>query len=64
MTPPYPAKVTIVGPGKVGMSLASYLMTSGVAREIVLVGSNTGEQDLGKPKLREITHAHGVQLAP
>jgi len=40
MMPPYPAKVTIVGPGKVGMSLASYLMTSGVAREIVLVGSN------------------------
>ena len=33
-------KVTIIGPGKVGMSLAYTLMLKGIAREIVLVGAD------------------------
>lgn len=35
-----PVKVTIVGPGNVGMVLAYTLMLRGAAREIVLVGAN------------------------
>jgi L-lactate dehydrogenase len=35
-----PVKVTIVGPGTVGMVLAYTLMLRGAAREIVLVGAN------------------------
>ncbi|MDB6071795.1 MAG: Lactate dehydrogenase [Verrucomicrobiales bacterium] len=38
-------KVSIVGPGKVGMVLAYTLMMKGVAREIVLIGSNRGKAE-------------------
>lgn len=38
-------KVTIVGPGKVGMVLAYTLMMKGIAREIVLVGSDLAKAE-------------------
>ena len=61
MTPPYPAKVTIVGPGKVGMSLATFLMTSGVAREIVLVGSNHAKAE---GEAMDLMHAQAFLQIP
>lgn len=54
-------KVTIIGPGKVGMVLAYTLMLRGVAREIVLVGSN---REKAEGEVLDLTHAQAFQQIP
>jgi L-lactate dehydrogenase len=54
-------KVTIIGPGKVGMVLAYTLMLRGVAREIVLVGSN---REKAEGEALDLTHAQAFQQIP
>lgn len=54
-------KVTIIGPGKVGMVLAYTLMLRGVAREIVLVGSN---RERAEGEALDLTHAQAFQQIP
>ncbi|MCW1886523.1 hypothetical protein OKA04_17425 [Luteolibacter flavescens] len=54
-------KVTIVGPGKVGMVLAYTLVLRGVAREVVLVGSN---RDKAEGEAIDLMHAQAFQQVP
>ena len=54
-------KVTIIGPGKVGMVLAYTLMLRGVAREIVLVGSDRVKAE---GEALDLTHAQAFQQIP
>jgi L-lactate dehydrogenase len=54
-------KVTIIGPGKVGMVLAYTLMLRGVAREIVLVGSDRLKAE---GEALDLTHAQAFQQIP
>ena len=54
-------KVTIIGPGKVGMVLAYTLMLRGVAREIVLVGSDRMKAE---GEALDLTHAQAFQQIP
>lgn len=54
-------KVTIVGPGKVGMVLAYSLMLRGAAREIVLVGSNRTKAE---GEALDLLHAQAFQQIP
>jgi len=54
-------KVTIVGPGKVGMVLAYTLVLRGVAREVVLVGAN---REKAEGEALDLTHAQAFQQIP
>ena len=54
-------KVTIIGPGKVGMVLAYTLVLRGVAREIVLVGSDRLKAE---GEALDLTHAQAFQQIP
>lgn len=54
-------KVTIIGPGKVGMVLAYTLMMKGVAREIVLVGSN---REKAEGEALDMMHAQAFLQVP
>ncbi len=54
-------KVTIIGPGKVGMVLAYTLVLRGVAREIVLVGSDRMKAE---GEALDLTHAQAFQQIP
>ncbi len=54
-------KVTIIGPGKVGMSLAYTLMLKGIAREIVLVGAN---QEKAEGEALDMMHAQAFLQVP
>lgn len=54
-------KVTIIGPGKVGMVLAYTLVLRGVAREIVLVGSDRVKAE---GEALDLTHAQAFQQIP
>lgn len=56
-----PMKVTIIGPGKVGMVLAYTLVLRGVAREIVLVGSDRVKAE---GEALDLTHAQAFQQIP
>ncbi|MDB6079628.1 MAG: lactate dehydrogenase, partial [Akkermansiaceae bacterium] len=54
-------KVTIVGPGKVGMVLAYTLVLRGVAREVVLIGS---DRDKAEGEALDLMHAQAFQSVP
>lgn len=54
-------KVTIVGPGKVGMVLAYTLVLRGVAREVVLVGANRTKAE---GEALDLIHAQAFQQIP
>lgn len=56
-----PMKVTIIGPGKVGMVLAYTLVLRGVAREIVLAGSDRVKAE---GEALDLTHAQAFQQIP
>ncbi len=56
-----PMKVTIIGPGKVGMVLAYTLVLRGIAREIVLVGSDRVKAE---GEALDLTHAQAFQQIP
>jgi L-lactate dehydrogenase len=54
-------KVTIIGPGKVGISLAYTLMMKGIAREIVLVGAN---REKAEGEALDLMHAQAFLQVP
>ena len=54
-------KVTIIGPGKVGMVLAYTLVLRGAARELVLVGSNRLKAE---GEALDLIHAQAFQAVP
>jgi L-lactate dehydrogenase len=54
-------KVTIIGPGKVGMVLAYTLVLRGVAREVVLVGNDRLKAE---GEALDLTHAQAFQQIP
>ena len=54
-------KVTIVGPGKVGMVLAYTLVLRGVARELVLVGE---DRNKAEGEALDLNHAQAFQQIP
>lgn len=54
-------KVSIIGPGKVGMVLAYTLMMKGVAREIVLIGS---ERAKAEGEAMDLMHAQAFLQVP
>lgn len=54
-------KVTIVGPGKVGMVLAYTLVLRGIAREVLLVGA---DQEKAEGEALDLTHAQAFQQVP
>jgi L-lactate dehydrogenase len=54
-------KVTIIGPGKVGMVLAYTLVLRGVAREVVLVGSDRAKAE---GEALDLMHAQAFQHVP
>ena len=56
-----PVKVTIVGPGNVGMVLAYTLMLRGAAREIVLVGANRTKAE---GEAMDLMHAQAFLQVP
>lgn len=57
----YDMKVTILGPGTVGMTLAYTLMLRGVAREIVLVGRNRTKAE---GEATDLMHARSFLQVP
>lgn len=54
-------KVTIVGPGKVGMVLAYTLVLRGIAREVLLVGA---DREKAEGEALDLTHAQAFQQVP
>ena len=54
-------KVSIIGPGKVGMVLAYTLMMKGVAREIVLIGSDRAKAE---GEAMDLMHAQAFLQVP
>lgn len=54
-------KVSIIGPGKVGMVLAYTLMMKGVAREIVLIGS---DRERAEGEALDLMHAQAFLNVP
>ncbi len=54
-------KVTIVGPGKVGMVLAYTLVLRGIAREVVLVGADKAKAE---GEALDLIHAQAFQQVP
>jgi L-lactate dehydrogenase len=54
-------KVSIIGPGKVGMVLAYTLMMKGVAREIVLIGTDRAKAE---GEAMDLMHAQAFLQVP